>query len=458
MLEPTVPLFGIALSLPRTALVLIAVGVLAALDLHSRVHHKHTRYALGVLLGCFLGVGLIAVTRAVLMPDFAKQGQLIALGVLLLAIAWRLVFGTWEPQVKATVLGTVVFWILFTMISAESAHDRTAHVIAIAIALVPVTIWGILFQPYHRERRSIVLALFFAGMLSTVPILFYDALVRHNLELHFFIFRIVPESFSSSAQMFVRGTWSGISPLQSSILGMFVSFLLVGVIEEGSKFWVLNRAGRQYVQSVDDALQMAVLVALGFAFAENITSTGYFLTFVREYLLNPAGPKWGAFLGNIAGRSVLTTMVHVVSTGVMGYYLGIATFAGPVLEEQQSKGIRHYIIDELHDIFGIEKRMLYRRMKLLTGFVFAVLLHATSNFLVSLPEALPGNPRTVGDLLHSGPGSPFHLITILLIPTVTYVLGGFVLLTTLFLRKDNMRERGKLIESETFLHEEVTAD
>lgn len=429
--------------------------MLACLDISARVHHKHSRYALGVILGSLLGVGLIAVTRALLMPDLARQGQVIALGVLLLVITWRLVFGTWEPRMKATVLGTVVFWILFTMISAETPRDRLAHLLAIGIAVIPVTVWGILFLPYHRERRSIVLALFFAGMLSTVPILFYDVLVRHRLELHFFLFRIVPESFSSSAQMFVKSTWNGVSPLQSSLIGMFFAFILVGVIEEGSKYWVLRRAGKDYIRSIDDAMQMAVLVALGFAFAENITSTGYFLSFVREYLLHPEGPKWGAFLGNIAGRSVLTTMVHVVSTGVMGYYLGVATFAGPVLEEQQSRGVRHFIIDELHDLFGIEKRMFYRRMKILTGFVLATVLHATSNFLVSLPEALPGNPRTVGDILHSAPGSPMHLITILLIPTVTYVLGGFVLITTLFLRKENMRERGRLVEAETFLHEET---
>jgi hypothetical protein len=457
LFEASFSLFGIAFSVPKTLVVLLMVLVLASLDIAARARRETARYILGVVVGTALGVGLILFSRMLLLPDITKQGQVMAAGILMIIVAWRLLFGTWDPRTKATVLGTVVFWILFTMIGSESSRDRLAHAIAIAIALLPAAIWSIMFLSYHVERRSVVLALFFAGMLSTVPILFYDALVRHQVELHFFLFRVVPESFNSSAQVFVRGTWSGVSQLQSSLLGMFVSFLLVGVIEEGSKFWVLARTSKQYVRSIDDALQMAILVAIGFAFAENITSTGYFLSFVREYLFTPATPQWSAFLGNIAGRSVLTSMVHIVSTGVMGYYLGVATFAGPLLEEQTMRGIRHWIIDELHQLFGIERRRLFARMKMITGFSFAVLLHATCNFLVSLPDALPGHPKTFGDLFHAAPGSPLHFVTILLVPTMAYVLGGFLLLTWLFQRKENMRDRGHLISAETYLHEQQSS-
>lgn len=447
-------LLSIEFSLPKTLAVLLFVLTLACLDLAARLRHRRARYVLGVLLGTALSFGLIKAAQAVLGPEVPKQGQAIALGIFLIIVAWRLLFGSWESTTKATVLGTFVFWVAFHILFAESPGDRIAHLIAIATAAVPAAVWAALFLPYHRERLSVVFTMVFAGMLATTPILFYDALVRTGAELHFFLFRMVPESFSSASQIFVTGHWPGIGTVQSSILSMFVSFVLVGVIEEGSKLWVLHRAGREYATSVDDMMQFAVLTAIGFAFAENVVNTGYFVAFVREYLLDPQTRSIGAFLGNVAGRSVLTAMVHIVSTGLLGYYLGVALYAAPALREEQSRGIRSWIIEELHALFGIPRRDLFRRMKILTGFTIAVVLHAVSNFLVSLPDALPGNPRTMGDLLHSAPGSPLHFVALLLLPTMLYVVGGFTLLTHLFERKENMRERGRLVETEVFVTSE----
>ncbi|MSR87259.1 PrsW family intramembrane metalloprotease [Candidatus Peribacteria bacterium] len=441
-------LLSIDFSLPKTLIVLAVVAVLASLDLVSRIQHKNAQYPLGMVIGTILAFGLITASQVIMSPDVPKHGQGIALGVFLLFIAWRFLFGSWDSQTKATVLGMFTFWIFFHMLSLESPTDRMAHLIAIGTACVPAVVWAFLFLPYHREKLSIVLCMMFAGMLATLPILFYDTLVRGGVEMHFFLFRIVPESFSSSARTFVMGNWPGIPPLQSSLISMMLSFLLVGVIEEGCKLWVLLRAGRQYITSIDDAIQMAVLVAIGFAFAENVTNSGYFVSFAREFLVNPETRNWSAFLGNVAGRSILTSMVHIVSTGLMGYYVGLALFAGPLLKEQQAGGIRYAVLEWCHDIFAIPKRDLYRRLKIITGYAIAIFLHAMSNFLVSLPDALPGNPHSVGDLLHSSPGSPLHMIALLLPPTLLYVVGGFTLLTFLFGKKENMKELGHVVEME----------
>ncbi len=437
-------LLSVDFSLPKVIVIVVAIAIIAALHFIARARRAWTRYVLGVVIGTILSFGLITAAQMIMSPDMPKQGQAMALGVFLIFVAWRLLFGAWESRTKATVLGTFVFWIFLHLLLGETPDDRIAHLIAIGTAAIPAVVWCFLFLPYHRERLSIVFCMVFAGMLSTVPILFYDALVHGNVELNFFLFRVVPESFSSSARLFVAGHWPGISPLQSSLMSIFLSFVLVGVIEEASKLWVLWRAGRQYTTSIDDVMQMAVLVAIGFAFAENVTNSGYFLGFVREFLLNPETRNWMAFLGNVAGRSILTSMVHIVSTGILGYYVGLALFAGPLLREQQAKGIRYRLLEWCHDVLGIPKRDLYRRLKISTGFFLAVFLHALSNFLVSLPDALPGNPRTVGDLLHSGSGSPFHFVALLLLPTLLYVVGGFSLLTHLFERKENMKEMGHI--------------
>ncbi|TSC58525.1 MAG: Uncharacterized protein Greene041619_535 [Candidatus Peregrinibacteria bacterium Greene0416_19] len=444
-IDPSLPF-----STGKTATVLVAVLLLAGLDVLCRVRNRNWHLAFAAVLGTLLSLGFITVTRELFSQRFADSPHLMAFGVVLLLIGWRFLFGGWQTQTKAAVLGTALFWIMLQMLVRESAADRTAHLIAIAVALVPAGVWCALFLSYHRERVSAVLLLFFAGILSTAPILFYDALVRHKVELQFFFFRVVPESFNASAHSFVNGQLQGVSEVQTTLVALFLSFLCVGFIEEGSKYWVLSRAGGRIFESIDDVMQLAIVTAIGFAFAENVSQSGYFVNFIREYLLKPER-DWGGFLGNVTGRAILTNMVHIVSTGIMGYFLGLAIFAGPRLREAEELGRRYRVLEYLHDLLGFEKKSIFRIEMVLTGFAAAVLLHAISNFLVTLPDVLPGNPRTIGDLVGSGDGSPLHIISIILVPSLLYVVGGFWLLTWLFERKENMKRRGHLVPTDTYV-------
>ncbi len=447
-------MFSVPLSLPRTLVVLTALAAVVCLDLVGRYRGKPSNYAFGVLLGSVIGVGLIIALQSLFGTAYRSNGFVMAMGVLFVILVWRLLFGNWDAKTKATVLGTMNFWIAFHMLLSETPQERFAHFLAIAFAIIPAVVWCMLFLPYHRERLSIVLTMFFAGMLSTVPILFYDALVRRGIQMDFFLFRIVPQNFSGAAHAFVRGQWPELTPVAMSLFGMFVSFAVVGIIEEASKLWVVKKAGTQFVRSIDDVVQLGILAGIGFAFAENVTSSGYFLSFVREYLLHPSSPDWVGFLGNVAGRSILTSMVHIVSTGVMAYFLGLAIFADPVMRHSYARGWRFPFIEELHDLFGAERKELFRREMLLLGFVLSSGLHALSNILVSLPDALPGNPRTIGDIVGAPAGSPLHLIAFLVFPTLLYVGGGFLLLTTLLGRRGNRAVHGKRIVADTFVTRE----
>ncbi|MFA6523441.1 MAG: PrsW family glutamic-type intramembrane protease [Candidatus Peribacteraceae bacterium] len=443
-------LLSLDFSLSKTATVLLAVAAIASVDLMGRLKHRSGHYVFAVVLGTILSVGLMMFTEALFAPA-AGTGPLVALGVLFIILAWRFLFGPWDAHVKATVLGTFIFWIMFHQLFQETGQERFAHLIAIGIAAIPAVVWCMLFLPYHKERWSVVLLMFFSGMLSTVPILFYDALVKHGVALDFLVFRIVPESFNSSVQDLMQT--SGLPQLSRTLLTLFLSFLLVGLLEEGSKYWVLRRNGSRFFSSIDDAMQFAVLTAIGFAFAENITSSGYFFSFVKEFL-GAGKADWGGFLGNVAGRSILTSMVHIVSTGVLGYFLGLAIFADPCLEEARAKGKHYWVAESLHRLLGVRRTSIFRTEMLTLGIMIAIFLHALSNFLVTLPDVLPGNPRTFGELLGSPAGSPLHYIALLLIPALVYVVGGFWLLTALFERKENAKERGHVVATEMYIHTE----
>lgn len=430
--------------------VLLAVGMLAAFDILQRLRQKNLHLLFACIFGTLCSVAILRLGTALLTPGGDVSSYTAALAVLLVVLGWKALFGPWEAETKAAVLGTFLFWLGLVFLDTVDASVRRMHLLAGIAALLPAAIWCSLFLKYHAERRSTVLLMFFAGVLSTIPILFYDALVRHGVELHFFLIRIVPESFHRTASDFVYSTLGVERGLTGTLLASFVAFLIVGVIEEVSKFWVLRRSGQGIFSSIDDVLQLSIIVAVGFSFAENIVNPVYFQGFVAEYLIQPDHPDIIGFLSGILGRSVLTSMVHIVATGVTGYFLGLAIFAHPYLIEQRAAGRKHRITHRIARWLRMNDEKIFRVEMITTGLLSAILLHAIFNMLVTLPDLLPGNPRSLGDLLGSS-FTPFRLVPLLLVPALLYVVGGFWFLTSLFLRKQNMEERGHLVTEETFV-------
>jgi len=431
----------------RTLLVLSAVLAVAGVDLVQRYKGRTSHLLFALFLGTVLSFGLMRMTSLILMPASLENPFVMAAGIVLVALLWKTLFGPWEAQTKAAILGTFLFWLALVIFRDDTKDEARIHLIAAATALVPAFIWCRLFLKYHAERRGVVILFFLAGILSTVPILFYDTLVRRGAELNFFFFSIKPQSFNTAAQSFVNSFAPQSAGLQQMLLVSLVTFVLVGLIEEFSKYWVVSRSGKTIFASIDDVMQLAVMSAIGFAFAENIINPVYFTAFVRDYLIHNAAPDLSGFFANVLGRSVLTSMVHIVSTGVMGYFLGLSIFASSYLEEKHAKGKAYRLLSFLHGILRVREVSIFRTQMILTGLLCAVALHGTFNFMVTLPDMLPGNPHNIGDLWMSAP-SVLANIPLLLVPSLLYVVGGFWLLTHLFLRTDAMRERGHLLKKE----------
>ncbi len=437
----------------KTLLVVCAITALASIDLVRRWKHKQTHLLFATILGTALSLGLIITVSAFLQPGVQENPYVMAFAVLVVILGWRSLFGPWEVQTKATILGTFVFWITLHLYMNDDMETRFAHLIAAIAALVPAFIWCRLFLRYHEERLSTVLLMFFSGMPSTAPILFYDALVRHGVEMQFFLFQIQPESFSQASQTFVSGQLAPTGGMQNALVSSLISFAIVGCIEEVSKYWAVVHSGRRFFSSIDDALQLSIVVAIGFAFAENIINPAYFTSLVQQYLLSGKSPDLMGFLSNILGRSVLTTMVHIVATGVMGYFLGIAIFAGPYLQERHARGKTYRILFAIHRVLRLPEISIFRTQMMIMGLASAIFIHGLFNFLVTVPDILPGNPRTLYDLLGHGAPAFLENVPLLLIPCLLYVVGGFWLLTHLFLLKDNMVERGFVVTKEVLTGE-----
>lgn len=430
----------------RTLPILLAVGSLAGLDLVRRWRHQPTHLLFACLLGSFLSIALIRAVTAGVDAGAASPFVTTAL-IVCVAIGWRCLFGPWDVRTKAAVLAVFLFWITAHILWREAEQEQTVRLVAAGVAAVPAIVWVVLFQKYHAERLASVLLLFFAGMLATAPILFYDLLVRRGVELQFFLFTVTPESFSRSAQTFVTEHIPVEKGIAYAAATSIVTFFFVALIEEVSKIWVLSRSAKKLFRSIDDVLQLSIVVAIGFAFAENVVNPVYFTAFVRQYLFHGASPDMMGFAGNVLGRSVLTTMVHILSTGVMGYFLGLALFAGPYLKERHKAGHGYRLTRWIHSLMRVPEESVFRANMLIVGFTLAVFIHGAFNVLVTIPEILPGNPATLGEMLPSLPAFVGR-VPYLLVPSLLYVVGGFWLLTSLFLRKENMIELGHLETAE----------
>ncbi len=430
------------LAVGPTIAILLAVATVACVDLVHRMRHQSTHLFFACALGTLLSFALIWIGQSVF--DGAPSPFLMAALIVMIVVVWRSLFGPWEVMTKATVLTTFLFWIALRVIGQQTGEEQLIRLIAAIIALIPAVAWVFLFLKYHAERPANVLLVFAAGMLATAPILFYDALARRGTELHFFLFTVTPESFHRTTQEFL----TDYAPLESGVQMTFATALLtfgfVALLEEVSKYWVLTRSARPFLHSIDDAMQLSIVAAIGFAFAENVVNPVYFTAFVRDYLLHGSAPDMGSFLGNVLGRSVLTTMVHVFSTGVMGYFLGLALFAGPYLQERHKQGHAYRLTRWIHNLLRVPEESIFRLNMLTTGMILAIVLHALFNVLVTLPEILPGNPDTLGELIGANAPAFLDRVPLLLIPSMFYVVGGFWVLTTLFLRTENMQERGQL--------------
>jgi hypothetical protein len=216
---------------------LIVFGLIAVFGLYDqwRWHGTKDRYKYfyAFVLGTLVTWILIAFKRALFEVGVAQDPFLTALGVTCLIIGWRFLFGPWSASIKATVLGTFILWVTYAILRFESREELIATGIAASTALIPVFIWCWLFLSYHRQRMGVVVLAFFAGMLSTVPVLFYSRLAQSAVELNFFFFKIVPLSYGGTSRQFVtQSVFRGVSVYNSILLTTLVTYLLVGVIEE----------------------------------------------------------------------------------------------------------------------------------------------------------------------------------------------------------------------------------
>ena len=274
------------------------------------------------------------------------------------------------------------------------------HLITFLVAFIPVLVWLLIFGRKHKNNPWTTFFTFIGGILAAQLILLYKG--SWDSSLNFIFFKVDLIDFRANiSSLFV-----------DAAVGGFAVFLGIAVMEEVAKFLVMKTLNKDQFHSIDDVIGLAIVSALGFSFYENLI---YF------------NAQWGnleaghfAFL--VISRITIVTMVHMLCSGVLGYYFGLAHFASPILllEHQQKK--RHPLLMFFKNIFHLSKIHVYRDEMMALGLISAIGLHALYNFILS--------PDT-------------HLASWLVSALIVfYFFGGYLFLAYLLKKKEDKIELG----------------
>jgi RsiW-degrading membrane proteinase PrsW (M82 family) len=271
---------------------------------------------------------------------------------------------------------------------------------SIMLACVPAYIWGYIYYKKQPEDKKITAITFIAGALAVFPILLYKYLWQYFPQIN--VFRYAS---------FYNEDLIGFSNAMILPLSVIITFMLVGVLEELLKLGAIKAVDDESrIRHIDDSIEFFIIAALGFSFLENILY--FYNIWITEGLKNLFLPFFF--------RSTFSTFAHIMFSGLLGYYHGVAHFAKPILKEEiRQKRLRWTIY--LHKIFGWRKDKMFHEEMLIEGTLVAVGLHAIFNIFLEMN------------------------LTFLVVP---FLVGGYLALNYLFAKKENHKVYGKLLVGE----------
>lgn len=160
------------------------------------------------------------------------------------------------------------------------------------------------------------------------------------------------------------------------------TILFLAIIEEYVKHLTVRFIDDKRIKDIDDAITLSIVVGLAFAFIETIL-----------YAINVGD------MAVVLPRALLTIPIHVIASGIFGYYYGLAKFADPILESKHKNGTYKMKFKWFHTVLRLKKSEVYEEEKTAQGLVLATLFHTIANVLFELNLAYITVPLIVLGLI-----------------------------------------------------------
>lgn len=356
-------------------------------------------------------------------------------------LIWGYIFLKKEPERKdlvilsfcAGVLSVIPIFVVLGLLgnSQIKIGGLTIPGLNIYTHIENVAAAGASFEKLGIYVLTSILAFFAIYLLIAVLIFILDILAGEQTLASFE--KILSKSLEAPLIFLVLGTIIGLIAFAFdwSLNAVLMRSLMVGAVEEFAKHLVMRFSDENKFRNINDAIEFAILVALGFAFFENI------LYFVDKIWLAPCTSQdiaSGACLFDRQAnkyvheinvllvpflfRSVFSTMTHIIASGIFGYFYGVAYFAADEIKElaKQQGGFQARMLVFLNHIFHFKSAFLLREQKLLQGALFAMLYHGIFNFVLDTEtnlyiQQLIGRPSMfiIVPLTLAGGGYLFYL-------------------------------------------------
>lgn len=301
-----------------------------------------------------------------------------------------------------------------------------------ALLALATFIWGWVFykKEYHPQPMKVIIQSFVAGMLAMIPVFGYRYVYMHYLPVisEFEILKpLLSSSILSGLLFFILNMFIVVTLLTilSSIIALILtrfkhqtleniratlkddefefvtmsmmialliygeriveniidkpivytivgSILFLAIIEEYVKHVTVRFIDDKKIKDIDDAITLSIIVGLAFAFLETII---YAISIGDMSIILP--------------RALLTIPIHVIASGIFGYYYGLAHFAKEILEAEHKTGKLKidFRFRWIHTVLSLRKRDIFEEGKTAQGLVLATLFHTAANLLFELDLA-----------------------------------------------------------------------
>ncbi len=292
----------------------------------------------------------------------------------------------------------------------------------VTLLILTTLIWGYVFykKDYHPQPLKVIFQSFGVGLFAMVPVFAYryiyqnflpmlsefrifEPLLKSSIFSGFFVFLInlgllslillaLSGIVSLILNFFNHATLTNFKnaikdePLGFTTVSLFLGFaifiqnlaqntfntsvigtvlgtiLFLAVVEEYIKHLMVRITDDKKLKDIDDAITLSIVVGLAFAFVETIIYSVI------------AGD-----MGLIIYRAMISIPIHLVASGIFGYYYGLAHFAKPIAElEGGDKKIKRKWLSKT---LTLKKSTVYHEEKMIEGMFFATLFHAGMNLL-----------------------------------------------------------------------------
>lgn len=167
------------------------------------------------------------------------------------------------------------------------------------------------------------------------------------------------------------------TPIVGTVLG---TILFLAIIEEYIKHLMVRIADDKKLKDIDDAITLSVVVGLAFAFIETI---------IYSFAVGD--------MSIIFYRSMVSIPIHLVASGIFGYYYGLAHFAKPIVKLEG--GEKTYKTKLFHRLLTLKRSTVYSEEKIIEGTLFATVFHAVANLLFEFSLGFLAVPLIVGGII-----------------------------------------------------------